>query len=89
MFYPLAMDKRTRPLETPEIVWLAQNNRVAEFRTYLAKHPKEINLQGPGGLTALHWACSNRNLEIFELLLAHKPEKVDPWIEDVRGNPKS
>lgn len=79
------MDIRARQLETPEIVWLAQNNRVKEFKTYLTNHPEEINLQGPGGLTALHWACSNRNLEIFELLLEHEPEKANPWIEDVRG----
>ncbi len=69
----------------PEIVWLAQNNRIQEFKAYLDKHPEEINLQGSGGLTALHWAASNRCLAICDVILRRRKFKADLWIKDARG----
>ncbi len=68
-----------------DIILGARQNSLETVQGALAENPNCINRQGDGGFTALHWACSNRNLEIFHALLRHTQEKVDPWIEDVRG----
>ena len=67
---------------TPEIVWLAQNGKVTEFKAYLEKHPNEINLQDDAGLTALHWGAGHRNLAICEAALGI--ENIDLFIKDCR-----
>lgn len=68
-----------------DIILGARQNSLETVKAALEQNSECINRQGEGGFTALHWACSNRNWEIFETLLAHEPEKVDPWIEDIRG----
>lgn len=68
-----------------DIVLGARQNSLETVKSALEENPYCINRQGEAGFAALHWACSNRNLEIFELLLAQQSVKVNPWIEDVRG----
>ena len=68
-----------------DIVLGARQNSLETVKSALEENPSCINQQGEAGFTALHWACSNRNLDIFELLLAQRSVRVDPWIEDVRG----
>lgn len=68
-----------------DIVLGARMNSLETVKAALEENPNCINRQGEAGFTALHWACSNRNWEIFDVLLTHGPEKANPWIEDVRG----
>ncbi len=72
----------TQNLE-PEIIKAARGNALEAFKEALAKDPTQINVQGKGGLTAAHWAGSNRNLQIAILCLQNP--YLDLFVQDVKG----
>ena len=57
----------TTPSETP-VADAAEHNNVQSVR-YLLQHGEDVNAAQSDGLTALHWAALNNNLEVTEILL--------------------
>jgi ankyrin repeat protein len=57
----------TTPTETP-VADAAEHNNVQSVR-YLLQHGEDVNAAQSDGLTALHWAALNNNLEVTEILL--------------------
>jgi ankyrin repeat protein len=54
---------------TPDIVRASRENNFTLVKSALEQNPACINDQDPvTGMTALHWACANRNKEVFDLL---------------------
>ena len=57
----------TTPAETP-VADAAEHNDAQSVR-YLLQHGEDVNAAQSDGLTALHWAAINNNLEVTEILL--------------------
>lgn len=69
----------------PDIVQAAKYGLARDVERALTENPSCINHQDASGLTALHWACGNRDIEILTILLEHEAEKANLWVKDCRG----
>lgn len=64
---------------TPDIVRAAKKNNLRGVIDALAEDPSCVNsFDTETHMTALHWACANRNTKIFNTLVDHPGIKLEP-----------
>ncbi|MEL6824771.1 MAG: ankyrin repeat domain-containing protein [Pseudomonadota bacterium] len=74
------------PPGSPNLIRASKANDADAVRAALKGVPDSINGQEErSGMTAVHWASANRNLEIAEILFSHEGQKLDLGIRDYFG----